>query len=135
MIAPELLLQDSASIAKGLSSSRTPIDKICDAVRDLTNNPLTLTEMEQLSGLSARSLQYAFQKRFGRSPMAWQRRERLYLANSMLISSDETIDITSICYQTGVPTPSKLSEYYRRQFGETPSETLRRSHGRKLNKN
>lgn len=127
MLAPDLFFSEDNTVEKTIACSQAPIDLVCDAVRDLTNDPLTLTGMEKLSGLSARSLQYAFQKRFGCSPMAWQRRERLYLANTLLISSDDTQDITSICYLTGFSTPSKFSEYYRRQFGESPSETMRRS--------
>lgn len=127
IMAPELFISEDFGANRQLVSTDAALDRICDAVRDLTNNPLTLTEMERLSGLSSRTLQYAFRKRFGCSPMAWQRRERLYLANSMLISADHAIDITSICYRTGFSTPSKFSEHYRRQFGETPGETLRRS--------
>jgi AraC-like DNA-binding protein len=130
MLAPEIVLADNETCKKTASSLRGPIDQVCDAIRDLSNDPLTLTEMERLSGLSARSLQNAFRKRFGCSPMAWQRKERLYLANAMLTSLDSYSDITSICYLTGFSTPSKFAEYYRSQFGETPSETLRRSRGK-----
>jgi AraC-like DNA-binding protein len=130
MMAPEIVLADYQPEKKSLSSVRGSIDQVCDAIRDLSNDPLTLTEMERRSGLSARSLQYAFRKRFGCSPMAWQRRERLYLANILLTSLDTNYGITSICYQTGFSTPSKFAEYYRRQFGETPGETLRRSRGK-----
>jgi len=127
IMAPELFIPEDSGANRQLVSTGPALDRICDAVRDRARNPLTLTEMERLSGLSARMLQYAFRKRFGCSPMSWQRRERLYLANSLLTSGDHTIDITSICYRTGFSTPSKFSEHYRRQFGETPGETLRRS--------
>ena len=130
MIAPEIFLSESNPENKLLTSSQKSVDAICDIARNPANNLLTLTEMERISGLSARTLQYAFRRRFGCSPLEWQRRERLYLAKAMLMSASETINITSTCYQTGFASPSKFTEYYRRQFGETPSETVRRARGK-----
>ena len=65
------------SLASGTSMR---LDLVCDAVRAAWDRPLTLTEMEQIAGHSARSLQYAFRTRFGCSPMQWQRQERMLFA-------------------------------------------------------
>ncbi|MCC3243995.1 AraC family transcriptional regulator [Methylocystis sp. WRRC1] len=107
--------------------SRSPVDAVCDAVRTRGHRPLTLTEMEQISGLSRRSLQYAFRKRFGCSPMAWQQQERLHLARERLIRGAEALTVTQLAYELGFSSPSAFTAYYRRMFGETPTATLSRA--------
>ena len=69
MIAPEIFLSESNPENKLLTSSQKSVDAICDIARNPANNLLTLTEMERISGLSARTLQYAFRRRFGCSPL------------------------------------------------------------------
>ena len=52
---------------------RGRVDFVCDYIRATIDvRPLTLTEMENASALSARSLQYGFMRRFGCSPMQWR---------------------------------------------------------------
>ncbi|MEI9900887.1 MAG: hypothetical protein WDN31_12980 [Hyphomicrobium sp.] len=75
MLCPQLLFADTdrrKSRAKG-PTSRLHI--VCDSVRSRPDRPLTMTEMERLSGMSERALQYAFAREFGCTPMEWQRRE------------------------------------------------------------
>lgn len=103
------------------------IDIVCDVVRSAVDRPLTLTEMERLSGLSARALQYAFKARFGCSPMQWQRSERLLEAQRRILSMAPGESITTIAYSMGFSSSSAFSALYKRQFGETPSETLLRN--------
>ena len=102
------------------------IDFVCDLIRSATERPLTLTEMEQFTGLSARSLQYAFQARFGCSPMQWQRNERLIAARDQLLREGSNASITSISYAFGFASPSAFASKYKEKFGESPTETLRR---------
>lgn len=103
------------------------LDIICDLVRASVDRPLTLTEMERVSGLSARALQYAFMARFGCSPMQWQRKERLLGARQRVLSMGPGDSITSIAHSMGYSSSSAFSTLYKRQFGETPSETLQGS--------
>lgn len=106
---------------------RTRIDVVCDLVRASTDRPLTLTEMEDVSGLSARALQYAFKVRFGCSPMQWQRNERLLGAMQRILSMAPGETITTIAHSMGFSSSSAFTSLYRRQFGETPSDTLLRN--------
>jgi hypothetical protein len=101
------------------------LDVVCDLVRAAHERPLTLTEMERLSGLSARALQYAFKARFGCSPMEWQRRERLQMARSRLQFSATDETITDVAYAMGFSSSAAFATQYRRYFGETPSQTQR----------
>jgi AraC-like DNA-binding protein len=102
------------------------IDMVCDLVRASMDRPLTLTEMERASGLSARALQYAFKARFGQSPMQWQRQERLLGAQARLFSMSPDESITAIAHSMGFSSSSAFTALYKQQFGETPSETIMR---------
>jgi AraC-like DNA-binding protein len=107
-------------------SSSSRIDVVCDLVRSSAERPLTLTEMELASGLSARSLQYAFKARFGCSPMAWQREERMRKARQLLLMNPPSQTITTLAHDMGFSSVSAFSTLYRRHFGETPRQTLSR---------
>ena len=125
-----LLQSEGSSSQRGSSPSRgASVDIVCDLVRSSFSRPLTLTEMEEASGLSARSLQYAFRSRFGCSPMEWQRAERMLNAQErvMNLKPDETI--TQVAYAMGFSSSAAFSALYRRHFGETPSQTLHRVRG------
>lgn len=103
------------------------LDIVCDLVRASVYRPLTLTEMERVSDLSARALQYAFMARFGCSPMQWQRRERLLSARQRVLAMGPDESITTIAHALGYSSSSAFSALYKRQFGETPSETILRN--------
>lgn len=103
------------------------IDVVCDLVRASVDRPLTLTEMERASGLTARALQYAFKARFGCSPMQWQRNERLLGAQKRILAMHLSETITTISHSMGFSSSSAFTACYRRQFGETPSETILRN--------
>lgn len=126
LLKPQLLVGDAQN-ENAVERGGGPIDSVCEAVRNSRHRALTLTEMEQISGLSRRSLQYAFQKRFGLSPMAWQQQERLHVARERLLKGAEDFSITQLSYEMGFSTPSNFTAYYGRIFGETPTATILRS--------
>ena len=83
-------------------------------------------DMEQMSGLSSRVLQYSFKKHFGLRPKEWHRRERLHGARAALMRMDAGLKISSLAFDFGFPSASDFSHRYRQQFGELPSETMQR---------
>lgn len=101
------------------------LDAVCDLVGTAYERPLTLTEMEAISGMSARALQYGFKTRFGCSPMEWQRRERIRMAHNRLLFAAPGETITQIAYSMGFASSAAFAAQYRRYFGETPSQTFR----------
>ncbi|QGM98372.1 helix-turn-helix domain-containing protein [Methylocystis parvus] len=107
-------------------STAGTIDAVCDAIRNSLDRPLTKSEMEEIGGLSARGLQYAFQRKFGCSPMEWQRRERLYVARERLSREAENIGVLELSLDLGFSSPSRFAAYYKGLFGESPKETKTR---------
>ena len=104
---------------------RGRVDFVCDYIRATIDvRPLTLTEMENASALSARSLQYGFMRRFGCSPMQWQQRERMIRMRERLFLLPPDATITELAYEMGFSTLSALTTLYKRHFGETPIQTI-----------
>ena len=103
------------------------VDVVCDAILAHPEHRMTLTEMEAMSDLSARALQYAFRSRFGCSPMEWQRRTRMQNARDRLLAALPHESITTIAYDMGFSSSSAFAAQYKARFGESPSETRSRA--------
>lgn len=126
MMRPDLLFGDmniGATNARGL-------DRVCQYIDAYLDTPLTLTTLEQVSGMSRRGLQYAFLKRFGCSPMEWVRERRLDLARARLSGPSAGTTVTSIALDCGFGHLANFTRRYRERFGEPPSETMARGRGK-----
>lgn len=89
---------------------------------------LTLADIAQAAGVSARTLHRGFQRFRDTSPMGYLKDVRLDLARSALGSSGRTVtDVANAC---GLLHAGKFARDYKRRFGESPSETRRR--GRRI---
>jgi AraC-like DNA-binding protein len=101
------------------------LEAICDRVRSDFSAPLSLTQMEKISGYSRRSLQYAFKQKFGMTPIEWQLDERLKAASEMLLSAPDQ-SVTHIAHEVGFTSSSAFSQYFKRRFGVTPSASRKK---------
>ena len=112
---------------KSFKSTRSEraVELICDHIASNIGSPLTIPKMEELSGLTGRSLNYAFQSRFNCSPQEWQRNYLLDQANMRLKTTIVPTSIKKIAYELGFSSSSSFSSYYKRRFGELPSDTGR----------
>lgn len=125
MLSPDLFL--SASSPEQTHVDRNRLNRVCDYVMANLFNTITLTDLENVSMLSGRALQYAFMKTYGCSPMAWIRQQRLLKARDRLLSAEPGTTVTTIALECGFSSISAFSSYYQLQFKELPSETLSRS--------
>lgn len=126
LLAPDAFRSSSAtSIPARLDRT---FDMICDQSLARLNKPLTLTEMEALSGLSAKQFTREFRLRFGCSPMEWQRRERLTIARERLLRGDRIVNIADLSVDLGFTTAKSFSLHYMSYFGEKPEETFHRNY-------
>jgi AraC-like DNA-binding protein len=125
LFAPEKLL--GAEVG-GAAGSRQ-LNHVCDYIDAHLTEPLTLTRIEEISGMSRRSLQYAFLKRFGCTPMEWVRERRLDWAHRQLAEGLAGVKVIEVALNSGFAHLANFSRRYRQRFGETPSQTL--SEGRK----
>ncbi len=100
------------------------LELACQYIMAHLESRIALTDLEVVSGLSTRALQYGFQNRFGCSPVTWIRNERLNAARSRLLLGGEGMTVTEVALSFGFSGLSAFSRYYLERFGEKPSETL-----------
>jgi AraC-like DNA-binding protein len=89
---------------------------------------ITIESLAREQGVSIRTLQLAFKRFRGCSPMQAVKSIRLELANKELVSSppDERT-VTEIAFKYGFNHLSGFARDYHARFGELPSESLRRN--------
>jgi AraC-like DNA-binding protein len=88
---------------------------------------VTLQELSDLSGLRPRSLINAFQAVTSLSPMAFLRALRLTRVRETLLYADSQGRVIDVATEWGFWHMGHFTAAYRAMFGETPSETLRRT--------
>ncbi|MES9815386.1 MAG: AraC family transcriptional regulator [Candidatus Thiodiazotropha sp.] len=88
---------------------------------------LLLDQLSAVAGVSGRSLQLAFKKHRGVSPMEYIRNCRLDRARELLQKRSAS-NITQIALDCGFNHLSKFSNYYKLRFGELPSDTWSGKH-------
>ena len=123
LIQPEIFANRGAGRSER-APAREEIALLCEFLRANLTQPISLTRMEQLSGLSSRVLQYSFKKQFGLRPKEWHRKQRLHGARAMLCRFEGNLKISSLAFDFGFPSASDFSHRYRLEFGELPSETI-----------
>lgn len=84
-----------------------------------------LTELAAVAGVSARSLQEAFQRDLSMTPLEHVRRTRLDRARRDLVGADPaTTSVTDVAARWGFFHLGRFSQVYRSAFHELPSQTL-----------
>jgi transcriptional regulator GlxA family with amidase domain len=60
-------------------------------------------------------------------PKAWLRKQRLHAARAVLNDRSRKIKITSLAHDFCFHSPSEFAQHYLVEFGESPSETMRKN--------
>ena len=94
-------------------------------------NTITVDDMVAVSGVSARSLFNGFRAFRNMGPMAYLKRVRLERVHAELAAppSDNRRRVTEIATAWGFSHLGNFAKDYKKQFGESPSTTLRRRGG------
>lgn len=91
---------------------------------------VTIEKLVQVTGVSGRSIFAAFKSSRSYTPMRYLKYVRLNAARDMLQRAEAHISVTSVSFMCNFMSPSKFAREYQAQFGESPSDTLRRARGR-----
>ena len=83
--------------------------------------------MGSSSDISVRNLTMNFKKFRGCTPGQFLREQRLQVARSELLSSDQEQTVSQIAASLGYIHMGEFAKAYRKRFGEKPSETLKRT--------
>ncbi|MFO1260873.1 MAG: AraC family transcriptional regulator [Sphingomonadaceae bacterium] len=96
-------------------------------IHEHAQDPITLEEMIEVSGVSARSLHAGFRRFRDITPMNYLKNHRLVMANRQLREAADTgLSVTEVALSCGFTHLSKFARDYLERFGERPSATLKR---------
>jgi transcriptional regulator GlxA family with amidase domain len=96
-------------------------------LRENLGEPVTVTQLSHVAGVSERTLRSAFHDIVGISPKQHVIRQRLQAARAALrAAAPGTATVTDIAMSYGFFELGRFALRYRHTFGEAPSWTLRR---------
>ena len=88
---------------------------------------ITIEKIVEITGVSARSIFATFRSTRGYGPMAYLKKVRLNAARRMLLEAAPGVSVTGAGFACNFFNLGQFASDYRSQFGELPSETLRRA--------
>ena len=108
--------------------ARSVIVKIAeDHAQSQTGVSLYVTDLCRVTGVSERTLEYAFKEITGLTPMAYLLRLRLHrVREALLVATPESTTVSAEALNWGFWHFGEFSRAYKDCFGELPSDTLRR---------
>ena len=93
------------------------------------DDPLTIGAVAAAAGVAGRTLHKHFHEEHGTSPMRYVRDCRFAHVRQALLQAGPHDTVTTIAVHWGFCHLGRFSVEYRKRYGETPSETLRRRRG------
>ena len=88
---------------------------------------VTIADLVAATGVAGRTLFIHFKSFKGVSPMCYLRNARLRQVRERLLRSEPGSSVTEIAMSSGFTHMGRFSLIYRKRFGESPSETHKRS--------
>jgi transcriptional regulator GlxA family with amidase domain len=104
------------------------IARAVDLLHERPAEPWSSTVLARAVHVSLRSLQAGFHKHVGKPPMTYLRDLRLRGIHVELVrAAPGATTVESVAYRWGMLHMGRFAAAYRREFGEAPSQTLKRS--------
>ena len=97
-----------------------------DMIASLPPQDISVLDLVNNSGVSQRTLEYAFLDRFAISPQRYLHALRLHHVHLQLLSSDKRAStVEEIALQHGYNQSGHFAQAYRAMYGQLPSRTLK----------
>lgn len=91
------------------------------------DEPLAIEQIARKCGLGLRALEKNFLLHFSTTPTAFLRATRMDRAHQRLSDPASTKSVTDIALESGFLHLGRFATAYRKKFGESPSDTLRKA--------
>ncbi|MFK8050533.1 MAG: AraC family transcriptional regulator [Halioglobus sp.] len=127
LMALELLPHNYSNKPHGISSELAPkcVRRARQYILSNIENDITLEDLAAYAGISPSSLSRQFRNHQGQTPMQFIRAKKLDAVKKILKQSNGEASVTDIALRYGFNHLGRFSHYYREQFGESPSTTLK----------
>ena len=102
-----------------LGLTRTQLSRVTDFMRGNVDQPIRLSDLAELAGLSASQFGRAFRASTGTTPHKWFLDARIECAKAML--ADPRRNLVDIALETGFSEQSHFSRAFRSATGTTPN--------------
>lgn len=102
------------------------VKRAIDYMRANVGEPLRIRDVADACSVTPRTLENGFRNFKGMTPIAYLRQLRLEAVRRELVASDGCARISEIARRWGFVDLGRFAERYRREFGELPSETVRK---------
>lgn len=122
-----LLLRSQRFSLSNQSSEQAGSERLAAICRYIDNNlsrKININDLVELSDLSARTIQYLFQKNFGCTPKRYIINLRLKRARELLLGTKGCRSVTQVATTLQFSNLGKFSRLYKEAHGELPSQTI-----------
>ena len=104
------------------------IKKASQFISESIYNPVSISDLCRITGVSERTLQYSFKEYYGISPKTYLKAQMLNMVHFALNKADPDLtNVVDVAYQCGFWHMGQFAADYRQMFGKLPSETLRKA--------
>jgi AraC-like DNA-binding protein len=104
---------------------RGAVKAVIDAIESAPGEQWSLSQLAHVAGISGRRLEQGFREQVGISPLAYLQNVRLERAHHDLLGGAGRV--TEVAMHWGFTHLGRFAGAYRARYGESPSETQRRS--------
>jgi AraC-like DNA-binding protein len=131
-VMSSLLYSSRSNYTDQLTSRSQPahraVRRACDFIDRNLADPITVDDIAGAAGVSVRTIQNLFAQELGQTPTSYLKNERLERARSDLADApgDSRLTVTDVAMRWRFSHLGRFATTYRKRFGETPSQTLRR---------
>jgi AraC-like DNA-binding protein len=120
-----LLCSDFGPLIAQMVIQDSHLQRVGKAVQHLKKefrNPVSVSDLAELAGMSTSSFHEHFKIITGLSPLQYQKSLRLLAARNLMTA--ENLDAASTAYRVGYESPSQFSREYTRMFGNPPGRDI-----------
>ncbi|MCX5953558.1 MAG: AraC family transcriptional regulator [Cyanobacteria bacterium] len=126
MLIPELRQESPHNrLRQRQEHGRDAFDELIDYILANLGEPLNLTNLENHSHYSRRTLQYVFRDRFACTPSQWIRKQRLEMAHHRLQNPQPRDSVSEVAFACGYRSMSLFSLDFQQHYHIKPSHLLR----------
>ena len=112
-----------AGLAERIGTRSVRVLEAVRAMQDHVADPLTLSQLAVVAGVTERQLNRLFRGELGQSTMAYYRALRLEIAARLVRGS--VLSMTEVALATGFANSAQFSTAFRCTFGQTPTQMRR----------